>query len=202
MISPWVVAGWCLMGYLVGGLPVGWLMVRWQRYGLDLRKFGTGNIGTSNVYRHAGIDVAVVVGPLQFAQGFGPVLAARLVGLPVDAMMLVGVCAVAGNGWPVYMRFNGGRGVAVATGAVAAVSVAGLIALLRSPSSSPSSSFPRWCSCSAAREAGSAAPAASRFSSCSSFAGSRASPATSASTGTSGAAPTSVWCSTSAPAGR
>jgi acyl phosphate:glycerol-3-phosphate acyltransferase len=130
MISPWVVAGWCLLAYLVGGLPVGWLLVRWQRYGLDLRKFGTGNIGTSNVYRHAGIDVAVVVGPLQFAQGFIPVLAARLAGFPVDALMLIGASAVAGNGWPIYMRFNGGRGVAVATGAVAAVSVAGLIALL------------------------------------------------------------------------
>jgi glycerol-3-phosphate acyltransferase PlsY len=130
MMSPWVVAGGCVLAYLVGGLPVGWLLVRWQRYGLDLRKFGTGNIGTSNVYRHAGIDVAIVVGPLQFAQGFLPVLAARLVGFPIDAMMLVAVCAVAGNGWPIYMRFNGGRGVAVATGAVAAVSVAGLIALL------------------------------------------------------------------------
>jgi acyl phosphate:glycerol-3-phosphate acyltransferase len=130
MISPWVVAGWSLLAYLVGGLPVGWLLVRWQRYGLDLRKFGTGNIGTSNVYRHAGIDVAIVVGPLQFAQGFLPVLAARLAGVPIEVMMLVGVCAVAGNGWPVYMKFNGGRGVAVATGAVAALSVAGLIALL------------------------------------------------------------------------
>jgi glycerol-3-phosphate acyltransferase PlsY len=82
------------------------------------------------VYRHAGIDVAVLVGPLQFAQGFAPVLAARLAGLPLDVMMLVGVCAVAGNGWPVYMRFNGGRGVAVATGVVASLTVAGLVALL------------------------------------------------------------------------
>ena len=57
-------------------------------------------------------------------------LASRLDGLPLTATMLIGVCAVAGNGWPVYMRFNGGRGVAVATGAVAALSVAGLIALL------------------------------------------------------------------------
>ena len=130
MISPWVFAGWCVAAYLIGGLPVGWLLVRRKRYGLDLRNFGTGNIGTSNVYRHAGIDIAVIVGPLQFAQGFAPVVAARLEGLPLTAAMLIGVCAVAGNGWPVYMRFNGGRGVAVATGAVAALSVAGLIALL------------------------------------------------------------------------
>ena len=130
MISPWVVAGWCLGAYLVGALPIGWLLVRRKRYGLDLRQFGTGNIGTSNVYRHAGIDVAILVGPLQFAQGFAPVIAARLAGLPLEVMMLIGVCAVAGNGWPVYMRFNGGRGVAVATGVVASLTVAGLVALL------------------------------------------------------------------------
>ncbi|HEY6469068.1 MAG TPA: glycerol-3-phosphate acyltransferase [Candidatus Dormibacteraeota bacterium] len=130
MISPWLVAAWCLGAYLVGALPIGWLLVRRKRYGLDLRQFGTGNIGTSNVYRHAGIDVAILVGPLQFAQGFAPVIAARFAGLPLEVMMLIGVCAVAGNGWPVYMRFNGGRGVAVATGVVASLTVAGLVALL------------------------------------------------------------------------
>ena len=88
MISPWVVAGWCLAAYLIGGLPVGWLLVRRKRYGLDLRKFGTGNIGTSNVYRHAGIDIAVIVGPLQFVQGFAPVLASRLLGCRSSASML------------------------------------------------------------------------------------------------------------------
>jgi glycerol-3-phosphate acyltransferase PlsY len=124
------VAVWCVAAYLIGGLPVGWLLVRRKRYGLDLRNFGTGNIGTSNVYRHAGIDVAIIVGPLQFVQGFAPVIASRLAGLPLSTSMLIGVCAVAGNGWPVYMRFNGGRGVAVATGAIAALSVAGLIAVL------------------------------------------------------------------------
>ena len=96
----------------------------------ESRMFGTGNIGTSNVYRHAGIDIAIIVGPLQFVQGFAPAIASRLLGLPLSASMLIAVCAVAGNGWPVYMKFNGGRGVAVATGAVAALSIAGLIALL------------------------------------------------------------------------
>ena len=67
MISTWIVAAWCLGAYLIGGLPVGWLPVRRKRYGLDLRKFGTGNIGTSNVYRHAGIDIAIIVGPRAWA---------------------------------------------------------------------------------------------------------------------------------------
>src|SRR5205807_5224848 len=120
----------CGLGYLVGGVPIGWVVVHWKRYGLDVRRYGSGNIGTSNVYRHAGIDIAVFVGPLQFAQGFVPVLVARLLGYPMAVTVAVAVAAVLGNAWPVYLRFNGGRGVAVATGAVAAVSLAGLIALL------------------------------------------------------------------------
>jgi acyl phosphate:glycerol-3-phosphate acyltransferase len=120
----------CAASYLIGGIPVGWLMVRWQRFGLDVRRYGSGNIGTSNVYRHAGFDVAVIVGPLQFAQGFVPVLVARLMGFALEAQVLVAVAAVVGNGWPVYLRFNGGRGVAVATGAVAPLTIAGFVGLL------------------------------------------------------------------------
>ena len=119
-----------LFGYLVGGIPVGWLLVRWQRFGLDVRGYGSGNIGTSNVYRHAGFDIAVFVGPLQFAQGLVPVLVTRVLGFPLEIAVIVAICAVVGNGWPVYLRFNGGRGVAVATGAVAALSIPGLVALL------------------------------------------------------------------------
>jgi glycerol-3-phosphate acyltransferase PlsY len=130
MSYAWQVAALCAFGYLVGGIPVGWLFTHWRRYGLDVRRYGSGNIGTSNVYRHAGIDVAIFVGPLQFAQGFVPVLVARLLGYPPGIAVVVAVAAVAGNGWPVYLRFNGGRGVAVATGAVAAISVAGLGAVL------------------------------------------------------------------------
>ena len=126
----WQVIALCVLGYLVGGVPLGWMFVHWKRFGLDVRRYGSGNIGTSNVYRHAGIDIAVFVGPLQFAQGFVPVLVSRLLGYPIYVAVLVAVAAVVGNAWPVYLRFNGGRGVAVATGAVAAVSLAGLIALL------------------------------------------------------------------------
>jgi glycerol-3-phosphate acyltransferase PlsY len=126
----WEILGMCAVGYLVGGIPVGWLMVRWQRYGLDVRRYGSGNIGTSNVYRHAGFDIAVFVGPLQFAQGLAPVLATRLLGFSEGVAVLVAACAVIGNGWPVYLRFNGGRGVAVATGAMAPLTIAGFIGLL------------------------------------------------------------------------
>jgi len=119
-----------LVAYLLAGIPVGWLVVRRRLYGLDLRRYGSGNVGASNVYRHAGLTTAALVGPVQFFQGFVPVGVAQLVGFPVAARALIAACAVLGNGWPVWLRFNGGRGVAVATGAIAALSPVALLALL------------------------------------------------------------------------
>lgn len=130
LTGAWHAIAACLMGYLVGGIPTGWLLVRWQRFGLDVRRYGSGNIGTSNVYRHAGFDLAVIVGPAQFAQGVVPVLVTRLLGFSVLVQVLVALAAVAGNGWPVYLRFNGGRGVAVATGVVGPLTIPGFIAVL------------------------------------------------------------------------
>ena len=126
----WHAIAICALGYLVGGVPTGWLIVRWQRFGLDVRRYGSGNIGTSNVYRHAGFDIAVIVGPLQFAQGVVPVVIARVLAFSLTVQVLVAVCTVLGNGWPIYLRFNGGRGVAVATGAIGPITIAGFVAVL------------------------------------------------------------------------
>ncbi|MGA9776106.1 MAG: glycerol-3-phosphate acyltransferase [Candidatus Dormiibacterota bacterium] len=110
--------------YLLGGVPVGWLVGR--AVGVDLRRVGTGKIGTSNVYRTVGLAPAALVGPLQFAQGLAPVVTADLLGGPTWVVAGAGLMAVIGNGWPFYFRYNGGRGVATATGAVALWSWIGL----------------------------------------------------------------------------
>jgi len=61
-----------------------------------------------------------VIGPLQFIQGLLPVLLARYVGNVTGAgLVVVGILAVVGNGWSLFLHFDGGRGVAVSTGAVA-----------------------------------------------------------------------------------
>jgi glycerol-3-phosphate acyltransferase PlsY len=106
--------------YLVGSIPVAWLLGRW-RGGLDLREVGSGNPGTSNLFRNTGRPLAMISGPIQFAQGLVPVLVARAVGGEGGFLDLAAVCAVAGNGWPIWLRFHGQRGIAVATGAVAAI---------------------------------------------------------------------------------
>ncbi|MGB9482523.1 MAG: glycerol-3-phosphate acyltransferase [Candidatus Dormiibacterota bacterium] len=103
--------------YLVGGVPIGWMVGRLA--GVDLREVGTHKIGTSNLFHTVGLLPAAVVGPLQFCQGLLPVLVAVLLGAPAWVAAGAGLAAVIGNGWPIYMQYNGGRGVASATGAVA-----------------------------------------------------------------------------------
>jgi glycerol-3-phosphate acyltransferase PlsY len=129
-VTTWTVAAMGLLAYLLGGVPVGLLLVRLRRPRVDVRALGSGNIGTSNIYRNVDAGLAVVVGPLQFLQGLLPVELASRAGFPPAVLGLTAICAVIGNGWPVYVGFHGGRGIAVATGAVAAMSVAGLLTLL------------------------------------------------------------------------
>lgn len=127
--ATWLAALLLVSAYLIGSVPVAWMIGRW-RGGLDLRRFGSGNPGTSNLFRNSGLAAAVVSGPLQFAQGLVPVVIARVVTGDSLVMELAAVCAVAGNGWPIWLGFHGQRGIAVATGAAAALNPALLAVLL------------------------------------------------------------------------
>ncbi len=118
-----------LLGYGVGSLPLGhWLTTRFR--GVDLRSVGSGNVGTTNAYRAAGLSMAIAILLLDIAKGAGTVLlAARLSGggaVPVFA----GVAAVLGHVYPVFLHFRGGKGVATAAGVFSIVApLATLIAM-------------------------------------------------------------------------
>jgi glycerol-3-phosphate acyltransferase PlsY len=104
-----------LAAYLVGSIPVGYLVGRWRR-GIDVREYGTGNPGASNVYRNVGPAEGVGVALACVAQGLWPVLVTRSLGYPALAAGLAGLAAVAGYAWPVFLRFRGGRAVATSVG--------------------------------------------------------------------------------------
>lgn len=106
------------LGYGVGSLPLGYLLARLVR-GVDLRRVGSGNVGAANVYRATGLGFALLVMLLDMTKGAtSVVLAARLAGGSA-APVAAGVAAVLGHIYPIWMRFQGGKGVATAAGAFA-----------------------------------------------------------------------------------
>ena len=119
---------WIGVGYLLGSIPFGLLLTRSQ--GIDIRAVGSGNIGTTNVLRTGNKALAAATLRLDAGKGAAAVLLARHFG-GLEAGMLAGVAAFLGHCYPVWLKFNGGKGVATLLGvALAAVPLAGLAGLL------------------------------------------------------------------------
>jgi glycerol-3-phosphate acyltransferase PlsY len=132
MSSELGIAFFLLGAYLLGSVPFGLLVVRGLT-GRDVRQEGSGNIGAANVLRVAGPATAIIVLALDLAKGLVPVLLTRtwLTGQPgADlAAALVGVAAIAGHNWSVFLRGQGGKGIATSYGALLALSpVSGAVA--------------------------------------------------------------------------
>ena len=104
--------------YLLGSISWG-LIIGKVRRGIDVREYGSGATGTTNVLRTLGPRVAAVVMVADISKGAVAVLLAKLL---IDAPLaeaLAGVLVIAGHNWPVFSRFQGGRGVTAAVGALA-----------------------------------------------------------------------------------
>lgn len=101
--------------YLLGSISFGLLAGKLLK-GIDIRQFGSGNAGTTNILRTLGTGPAILVLLLDAGKGFTAVLLAQaLTGNP-PVMMLAGVTAVLGHNWPLFHRFKGGRGIATSIG--------------------------------------------------------------------------------------
>ena len=114
-----------LFGYLLGAVPVGYLVGR--AFGVDVRRVGSGNIGTANVLRAAGKWAAIVTLFGDMLKGFVPVVLARALVGSEWLHAAVALAAVAGHCWPVFLRFKGGK--AVATGAGTSIGLAPVVGL-------------------------------------------------------------------------
>jgi len=126
----WTFVLLALGAYLLGSVPAAYIAARLVT-GKDIRKEGSGNVGASNVARSASKKLAVPVFLFDIAKGYVVVWLAGICGLELFYQILIGVIAVAGHNWPVFLRFNGGRGIATSLGVVLAVSPwLGLIALV------------------------------------------------------------------------
>jgi glycerol-3-phosphate acyltransferase PlsY len=114
------------VAYLLGSIPFGYLLVRRVR-GIDIRTFGSGNVGATNVARALGLRWGAVAFLLDLGKGYLPAEAFSYVAkqhLVEHRSLFVlalayGGCAIAGHLYPVYLRFQGGKGVATSAGVLA-----------------------------------------------------------------------------------
>jgi glycerol-3-phosphate acyltransferase PlsY len=102
--------------YLIGSIPSGLIIGKLRR--VDIREYGSGNIGTTNVLRTLGARYGALVLIADVFKGVIAVLLARyIIGSPMSEMA-AGFAAVAGHDWSLFLKFKGGRGVATSLGAL------------------------------------------------------------------------------------
>lgn len=118
-----------LGAYLFGSLPWGLWLVKAIK-GVDVREVGSGNIGTTNVYRAAGKGVAALVLVLDVLKGFAPCFLAMYLAQPEWVVVLAGACAIVGHSKSVFMRFGGGKSVATGIGTILAIAPLAAVATL------------------------------------------------------------------------
>jgi len=109
---------WVLASYLLGAVPTSYLVARLGA-GVDLRRVGSGNLGATNLYRQLGWRYAIPVALADAAKGAIPVmLFAPMAGLDRTGALGLGLAAVVGHVFSVFVRFRGGKGVATSAGVV------------------------------------------------------------------------------------
>ena len=108
-----------VLAYVAGSFPTGVLLARAR--GVDLRKVGSGNIGATNVGRALGRPWGVLVLLVDAAKGFLPVLLARQLGQGSWVLAAVGLAALLGHSFSLFLGGKGGKSVATALGAALAL---------------------------------------------------------------------------------
>ena len=114
------VAALLIGAYLIGSIPFSYLVARAR--GVDLRKVGSGNVGGANVWRACGFGPFVVAAALDILKGYLPTLAGLWLfpGQPT-VVLVVGIAAILGHTFPIFLSFKGGKAVATSTGVLLAI---------------------------------------------------------------------------------
>ena len=126
-----------ILAFLFGGIPFGFLLIK-IIYKKDLRKFGSGSIGATNVYRTLKIldpDRAKVFSILTIVldatKGMIMVALAKILGLSFETQWAVAIFSILGHCYSPYLKFKGGKGVSTAIGSVMLlIPISGLVGLV------------------------------------------------------------------------
>ena len=114
------------LAYLLGSISWGYMLLQWKM-GVDVREYGSGRTGMSNVLRTGGAIAAAVVLTLDIAKGAMAVLIARAVIGTTAAEVTAALIVLVGHNWPVFLQFKGGRGILTALGGLAIMAPAAAV---------------------------------------------------------------------------
>jgi glycerol-3-phosphate acyltransferase PlsY len=96
--------------YLIGSIPCGYLIGK--RNNIDIRRYGSGNIGATNAFRVLGTQLGLLVLFCDAVKGFLPVLIVNNIFGPSWGAG-AGLAAIVGHSWSIFLGFRGGRGVLI-----------------------------------------------------------------------------------------
>jgi glycerol-3-phosphate acyltransferase PlsY len=108
------------IAYLLGSIPSAYLVGRWLK-GIDMREVGDGRMGMAETYRRVGVAGASIVFFMDVGKGLAAMMLAKLLGLPLGVLIFVGLAAVVGHNWSIFMQFKGGKGALTTYGVLASV---------------------------------------------------------------------------------
>lgn len=117
-----------VVAYLLGSIPFAYIFVKLAGGG-DVRRVGSGNVGATNAMRAAGWRWAIVVAVLDVGKGVLAVVLMRLATADPAWAAAAGAMAVIGHCFPVWLSFEGGKGVATAAGAFGTIALAPVVAV-------------------------------------------------------------------------
>lgn len=109
--------GVVLLAYLLGSIPFAYL-AGWRR-GLDIRRLGSRNVGAANIWWSAGKMLAALVFFADLGKGLAAAWLSKSLTRSQEVAAMAALAAIAGHNWPVWLGFNGGRGIATTMGALA-----------------------------------------------------------------------------------
>ncbi|MBC7237558.1 MAG: glycerol-3-phosphate acyltransferase [Chloroflexi bacterium] len=104
-----------MIGYVSGSICFAYLAGRlWRSF--DLRLYGSRKLSASNVYNYLGFGGMALVGILDIAKAVLPIWFAAQLGQGMGTRVLVGLAAMVGHNWSLFLSFKGGRGIGAALG--------------------------------------------------------------------------------------
>lgn len=118
-----------VLAYLLGSIPTGFIFAKLLK-GVDIRRHGSGNVGATNVFRIVGKIPAIIVFALDIIKGvvavgiLPKIFFNNTIGITLGLepyRIYLGIFAICGHIWSVFLKFKGGKGVATTAGALAAL---------------------------------------------------------------------------------